>query len=126
MTFPKGIKPWVWTPKRIAEAERSNDERLRAARNQWGCLDLRIETQIRCFGVRGPDKRNHTKLFPAGGFAGLRHHAFMVRVPEVVDVFALVHDMRRFLESWRPMRIRSEAGKREAERILEAWEKLSR
>ena len=49
----------------------------------------------------------------------------MVILPEAVDAWDLLRDVRRFLGSWRPSRWRTIEGQQAAVRLLDAWDRLA-
>ncbi|HVC31888.1 MAG TPA: hypothetical protein VNL16_00090 [Chloroflexota bacterium] len=100
-----------WTPAAKLLAQRDNDERLRSARRGRSFLRLRIAPQLRTApGVRQP-------------YCGLRAQAFPVEVPEVVDVWDFLRDLRRFAAAWRPMRERTPEAQMDCRRLLDEWER---
>lgn len=89
-----------------------SERRLRVARNQRGLVALRIPPYVQ-FGK------------PKYRFYALCGQALLMRVPEVIDVWDLLRDLKRFLQAWRPMRLRSPAERLEAREVLERWDRLA-
>jgi len=109
MPFP--TRAAYHSPARRLEREATNDARLRAARNHFGAVALRIAPQVRLC----PDKPHQ--------YGALLGQALTVRLDEI-DVFDFWRDLKRFVLSWRPMRRRPEGAKQAAARCLDDWERL--
>jgi hypothetical protein len=104
-----------WTPARVAEVERVNDERVRTARLSWGACILRVFWMIK---IKRSERGNKNQ------FHFLRGHGFSVTLHEPIDVWDYVQDIKRFTAAWRSMRLRSPADQQAARRVLDEWERL--
>jgi hypothetical protein len=98
--------------KRLGPAARSeeNARRLRTARAEFGWVEVRLF----------PFVHLNRKV---SGYQCLLGQSWKIRLAEVVDVWDLLADTRRFWASWRPMRRRTDTSKASVRAAWEGWER---
>lgn len=104
-----------WTPARRRQAAQDNDTRVRHARLAGTPIRLRLPPQVRV-GRRGHDQP----------YVGLRGEALTADVPEAVDVWDLLADLKAFALAWRPMRERTPEAQVSCRRLLDEWQAWGR
>ena len=61
----------------------------------------------------------HSRYSPLCGWG------VQMKVPEVIDAWELIADVKRFLKGWRPSRLRSAGEQAEVKRLLQEWDRLA-
>jgi len=119
-TGPPPVHMWLRRgPLTVAQQQRIHayevgararaEERLRTARAVFGHIRLQVYPYITTSAVRGQQ-----------AFSG---QGIRAKLPEAVDAFAFMADLKRFAKSWRPERMRTE---RSIQTVKEAWERWER
>ena len=108
--------------------EAENHRRLRLARNAFGCSKFRLWAVV---PIPLTKRKGHYWSFrsPDGAswqWGSLLGQAISIDVPEAVDIWALLADVKRFIAGWRPARMRSDTGRARAAALLEEWERIGR
>lgn len=111
--------------------EAENHRRLRLARQAFGCSKFRLWAVVPIPNSRRRgNKANYWNFRAKDGsdwqWGSLLGQAITIDVPEAVDVWALLADVKRFIVSWRPARMRSDQGRARAAAVLEEWERIGK
>jgi hypothetical protein len=110
-TMPIPTRAAYFTPAKRMARQATNDRRLRAARNYFSAVPLRLVPQVRMC----PEQPHQ--------YGALQGRAIMITVDEAIDVWELLSDTLRFWRSWRPMRRRTDMSKTSVQAAWDRWER---
>jgi len=111
--MPVPTRAAYYSSARRLERNATNAARLRAARNHFGAVLLRVVPQVRL----APDRPDQ--------YGALLGEAVTVRFDEAIDVMDFWRDVLRFMRAWRPMRRRTMAAQQAVARVLDTWDRLA-